>query len=77
MAILNQFVLRLAFGLALGMALTDAGQVTSGYYRNHLYVLLGLLVLATMVALGARSVPAGAAPDGRRVELRRLGCLAV
>ena len=53
MAILNQFVLRLAFGLALGMALTDARQVTSGYYRNHLYVLLGLLVLATMVALGA------------------------
>ncbi len=53
MAILNQFVLRLAFGLALGMAITDARQVTSGYYRNHLYVLLGLLVLATMVALGA------------------------
>jgi hypothetical protein len=52
-AILNQFVLRLAFGLALGMVLTDARQVTSGYYRNHLYVLLGLLVLATMVALGA------------------------
>jgi hypothetical protein len=27
--------------------------VTSGYYRNHLYVLLGLNVLATLIALGA------------------------
>ena len=41
-AILTQFVLRLSFGLALGMALTSPRQVTSGYYRNHLYVLLGL-----------------------------------
>ncbi|MEX2112696.1 MAG: hypothetical protein WD845_05890 [Pirellulales bacterium] len=53
MAILTQFVLRLCFGLALGMALTDPRQVTSGYYRNHLYVLLGLTVLAALVALGA------------------------
>jgi hypothetical protein len=52
-AILTQFVLRLSFGLALGMALTDPRQVTSGYYRNHLYVLLGLCVLATMVAFSA------------------------
>ncbi len=54
MAILTQFVLRLSFGLALGMALTSPRKVTSGYYRNHLYVLLGITVLATMVALGAR-----------------------
>ena len=40
--------------MALGMALTSPRQVTSGYYRGHLYVLLGLNVLATMVALGAR-----------------------
>ena len=53
MFILSQFVLRLSFGLALGMALTNPRQVTSGYYRNHLYVLLGLCVLATLVALGA------------------------
>lgn len=53
MAILFQFVLRLCFGLALGMTLTSPRQVTSGYYRNHLYVLLGLSVLATMVALGS------------------------
>lgn len=51
MAILTQFILRLSFGMALGMAVTDPRQVTSGYYRNHLYVLLGLNVLATMVAV--------------------------
>jgi hypothetical protein len=51
-SILIQFVLRLSFGLALGMALTPPRQVTSGYYRNHLYVLLGLNVLATLAALG-------------------------
>lgn len=50
MAILTQFIFRLSFGLALGMALTDPRKVTSGYYRNHLYVLLGLNVLAAMVA---------------------------
>jgi hypothetical protein len=61
-AILIQFVLRLSFGLALGMALTDPKRVTSGYYRNHLYVLLGLTVLATMVAFGARQQFALAPP---------------
>lgn len=35
------------------MAVTDPRKVTSGYYRNHLYVLLGLNVLATMVAVSA------------------------
>ena len=51
MAILTQFIFRLSFGLALGMALTSPRAVTSGYYRNHLYVLLGLNVLAAMVAI--------------------------
>ncbi len=40
--------------MALAMALTNPRRVTSGYYRNHLYVLLGLNALATMVALSAR-----------------------
>jgi hypothetical protein len=50
-SILTQFIFRLSFGMALGMALTNPRQVTSGYYRNHLYVLLGLGALATMAAL--------------------------
>jgi hypothetical protein len=53
MAILAQFLLRLAFGLAFGMAITSARQVSSGYFRNHLYVTLGLATLAAL-ALGAR-----------------------
>ncbi len=53
MALLTQFIFRVTFGLALGMAITSPRQVTSGYYRNHLYVLLGLNVLATLVALAA------------------------
>ncbi|MBX3411978.1 MAG: hypothetical protein KF708_04610 [Pirellulales bacterium] len=49
-AILTQFVFRLAFGLALAMSITPARLVPSGFYRVHLYVLLGLNVLATLVA---------------------------
>ena len=53
MAFLYQFLLRLSFGLAAAMALTDSRLVTSGYYRNNLYVLLGLDVLASLVAWSA------------------------
>jgi hypothetical protein len=48
--ILTQFILRLSFGLAAAMTLVSPRQVTSGYYRNNLYVLLGLNVLAALVA---------------------------
>lgn len=51
MAILTQFALRLCFGLASAMAVTSPRQVTSGYFRNHLYVLLGFNVLAALVAV--------------------------
>lgn len=54
MAILTQFVLRLAFGLALAMWVTPSRLVPSGFFRVHLYVLLGLNVLASLVAAGAR-----------------------
>jgi hypothetical protein len=53
-SILSEFIFRLSFGMALGMALASPRQVTSGYYRNHLYVLLGLAVLATMAAFARR-----------------------
>jgi len=48
--ILIQFLLRLSFGLAVGMLVTPSRLVTSGFYRNHLYVLLGLNVLASLAA---------------------------
>jgi len=50
MFILAQFLYRLAFGLALGMAATSPRLVSSGYYRNHLYVLLGVHTAAALVA---------------------------
>ena len=59
---LMQFALRLSFGLGLGMAITSPRLVTSGYFRNTTYVLLGLNVLASLVAFGGEStLPAYAA----------------
>lgn len=51
MLLLVQFLLRLTFGLALGMAITSPKLVTSGYFRNHLYVTLGLSALAALLSL--------------------------
>lgn len=53
MGTLTQFLFRLSFGLAAAMAATSPREVTSGYFRNHSYVLLGLNVLASLVAIGA------------------------
>jgi hypothetical protein len=50
MPILIQFLLRASFGLAVAMAVTPPRKVTSGFYRNHLYVILGMCVLATLAA---------------------------
>ncbi len=50
MALLVQFLLRLTFGLALGMAITSPKLVSSGYFRNHLYVTLGLASLAALLS---------------------------
>lgn len=47
---LVEFVFRLSFGMALAMALTSASLVTSGFFKNHSWVLMGLLVLATLVS---------------------------
>jgi hypothetical protein len=49
MEILAQFLLRLAFGLAFGMAITSPQKVSSGFFRNHLYVTLGLATLAAIL----------------------------
>lgn len=51
MLLLTQFLLRLTFGLAVGMAVTSPRLVSSGYFRNHLYVTLGLATLATLVSM--------------------------
>lgn len=47
---LIQFVFRTTFGMALAMAVTSDRLVTSGYFRVHLWVLLGLNTLAALSA---------------------------
>lgn len=46
--LLVQFIFRLTFGMALAMAITPSRLVTSGYYRVHLWVLMGLNTLASL-----------------------------
>lgn len=50
LTLLVQFVLRLSFGLAVAMTLTPSRLVSSGFYRVHLWVLLGLCTLAGVAA---------------------------
>jgi hypothetical protein len=52
MAVLAQFLLRLCFGLAVGMGITSSRDVASGFFRNHLYVTLGLATLAALSGTG-------------------------
>lgn len=49
---LVQFLLRLSFGLATAMVVTPAKWVTSGFFRVHLWVLMGL---GTFTALAISS----------------------
>ena len=44
--LLIQFVFRVTFGVALSMAVTPARYVTSGFYRVHLWVLMGINTFA-------------------------------
>jgi hypothetical protein len=57
MSFLAQFLLRLALGLAVGLSITSSNNVSSGFFRNHLYVTLGLATLASLAS--AISVFAG------------------
>lgn len=63
MLLLTEFLLRLSFGLAAAMALVSPKQVTSGYFRNHLYVTLGLCALASLLcrAVAPAAFPAALA----------------
>lgn len=53
MAILFEFLMRLAFGLSFAMLITSPVQVTAGFFRNHLYVILGISVLAFLLTFGS------------------------
>ena len=49
MLVLIQFLFRLAFGLAAAMVATPHKKVSSGFFRVHLQVLLGLNVFVALL----------------------------
>jgi hypothetical protein len=51
--LLVEFLFRLTFGIAAAMAVTSSRQVTSGFFRVHLWVLMGLQTLAALAAYAA------------------------
>jgi hypothetical protein len=48
LVLLIQFVFRVTFGVALAMGITPSRWVTSGFYRVHLWVLMGFNTLAAL-----------------------------
>jgi len=60
MLLLAQFLYRLSFGMAAAMAITPPRLVTSGYYRNNLYVLLGINALMAVLAWSGIQTEPGA-----------------
>ena len=56
--ILIEFLFRLTCGIAVSLATTSSRDVTSGFFRVHLWVLMGI---QTFAALAVRSAQAGSA----------------
>lgn len=50
MNILYEFLMRLACGMSAAMAISSSRHVSSGFFRNHLYVVLGILTLACLAS---------------------------
>jgi hypothetical protein len=71
--VLIQFVFRLAFGLAAAMTVTSPKSVTSGFFRVHLWVALGL---NTFVAAAIATVPTKT-PDTNLVLAASVGAAVV
>lgn len=61
-AVLVDFLFRLTFGVAIAMGLTSSRWVTSGFFRVHLWVLMGLQTFAALVLYSLRAEYAGRAP---------------
>ena len=59
--ILVEFLFRLTFGVAAAMGLTPSRQVTGGFFRVHLWVLLGVQTLAALAIYSGRPTEAGTA----------------
>ncbi len=67
---LVEFLFRLTLGVAVAMGLTPAAQVTSGFYRVHLWVLMGVQTLAAVALWSRPSVQSTGVP----VAHWQLGC---
>jgi hypothetical protein len=74
MEILAQFLLRLAFGLAVGMAITPPQKVSSGFFRNHLYVALGLTTLAALTLAPSAAIAASLAAAAALLSFFAAAC---
>jgi hypothetical protein len=62
--ILTQFIFRLTFGVSLAMSITPARLVTSGFYRVHLWVLMGLNTFAALAIYSSQPSFAEGPVDG-------------
>lgn len=65
--ILIEFLLRLIFGVGLAMFITSSKEVTSGFFRVHLWVLMGLATFGAMVAYLPLSTSAEAGETARQL----------
>ena len=70
--ILVQFVFRLTFGMGLAMAVTPPSLVTAGFYRVHLWVLMGLNTFASLALYAMATSTALRAAFGVAVVLTLL-----
>ncbi|GIW92023.1 MAG: hypothetical protein KatS3mg110_0064 [Pirellulaceae bacterium] len=57
--VLIAFAFRVTFGIAAAMWVTPAGWVPAGFFRIHLWVLLGLNTLAAAVTWTAHAANSG------------------
>jgi hypothetical protein len=63
--LLIQFIFRLTFGVALAMAVTPSKHVSSGFYRVHLWVLMGLNTFAALAVYSQADALAGVLTNWR------------
>ena len=69
--ILVEFLFRLTCGVAAAMGCTNSREVTSGFFRVHLWVLLGVQTLAALAIYSGR--PTGTSPRANLIWQGQLG----
>lgn len=69
--ILLQFIFSITFGVALAMTITPSRLVTSGFYRVHLWVLMGANVFATLILFSLQANPSESPVRYRCLDCRQ------